>query len=97
MAQPVFKSYSQGQAVLFPASLDEKLPADSPARLVNEIVDNLDISRVIDTYKGGGSSAISKRALACRRARRHDAGGRIGDGAVEGDIGGHVAGRACDA
>ena len=63
MAQPVFKSYSQGQAVLFPASLDEKLPADSPARLVNEIVDNLDISRVIDTYKGGGSSAYHPRIM----------------------------------
>ena len=29
MAKPVFKSYSQEQSALFPASLDEKLPADS--------------------------------------------------------------------
>lgn len=63
MAKPTFKSYSQGQIVLFPASLDEKLPADSPARLVNQIVDNLDISRVIDTYKGGGSSAYHPRMM----------------------------------
>jgi hypothetical protein len=28
MSKPVFKSYSQGQAVLFPASLDEKLPTN---------------------------------------------------------------------
>lgn len=63
MAKPVFKSYSQGQISLFPASLDEKLPADSPARLVNQIVDGLDISRIIDTYKGGGSSAYHPRMM----------------------------------
>lgn len=63
MAKPVFKSYIQGQSVLFPASLDEKLPADSPARLINHIVDNLDISRVIDTYKFGGRSAYHPRMM----------------------------------
>ncbi|WP_436415506.1 IS1182 family transposase [Petrimonas sp.] len=63
MAKPTFKSYSQGQVVLFPASLDEKLPADSPARLVSQMVDGLDISSVIDTYKGGGSSAYHPRMM----------------------------------
>ena len=63
MAKPVFKSYNQGQIALFPASLDEKLRADSPARLVNQIVDGLDISRVIDTCKGGGSSACHPRMM----------------------------------
>ncbi|HBG41862.1 MAG TPA: IS5/IS1182 family transposase, partial [Porphyromonadaceae bacterium] len=63
MARPVFKSYLQGQSVLFPASLDEKLPPDSPARLINDIVDNLDISRVIDTYKFGGRSAYHPRMM----------------------------------
>lgn len=62
MAKPVFKSYSQGQSVLFPASLDEKLP-DSPARLINHIVDSLDISRVIDSYKFGGRSAYHPRMM----------------------------------
>ncbi|MDR0765683.1 MAG: transposase, partial [Odoribacteraceae bacterium] len=63
MSKPVFKSYSQGQLVLFPASLDEKLPADSPARLINHIVDSLDISRVIDTYKFGGRRAYHPRMM----------------------------------
>lgn len=63
MAKPVFKEYNQGQVVLFPPSLDEKLPADSPARLVSQIIDNLDISRVVDTYKGGGSSAYHPRMM----------------------------------
>jgi hypothetical protein len=29
--------------------LDEKVPQDSPAQLVNQIVDNLDIAQIIDT------------------------------------------------
>ncbi|MDR2129637.1 MAG: transposase, partial [Odoribacteraceae bacterium] len=63
MSKPVFKSYSQGQAVLFPASLEEKLPEDSPARLINHVVDSLDISRVIDTYRGGGTSSYHPRMM----------------------------------
>ncbi len=43
--------------------MDEKLPADSPTCLVSQIVDNLDISRVIDTYKGGGSSGYHPRMM----------------------------------
>lgn len=63
MSRVVFKSNEQGQIVLFPASLDEKVPQDSPARLVNQIVDNLDIAQIIDTYKGGGTSAYHPRMM----------------------------------
>ena len=42
MAKIVFKTYTQGQISLFPASLDEKIPSDSPVRLINQIVDNPD-------------------------------------------------------
>ena len=57
MAKAIFKSYNQGQISLFPASLDEKIPQNSPVRTINQIVDNLDITKVLDTYKGGGTSA----------------------------------------
>jgi transposase len=57
--RPVFKDYSQGQITLFPASLNDRIPQDSPVRLVNEIVDKLDISNIIKTYKGGGASSYS--------------------------------------
>jgi transposase len=63
MSRAVFKSNEQGQVVLFPAGLDEKVPQDSPARLVNQIVDNLDIAEIIDTYKGGGTSAYHPRMM----------------------------------
>jgi transposase len=61
--KPVFKECNQGQTTLFPVSLDSKISQDSPVRLVNQIIDNLDISRVIDTYKGGGTSAYPPRAM----------------------------------
>lgn len=63
MAKVLFKSYSQGQISLFPASLDEKIPQSSPVRIINKIVDNLDISKVIDTYKGGGTTAYHPRMM----------------------------------
>jgi len=55
MSKVVFKPHHQGQSCLFPINLDEKIPSNSPVRLVNQIVDDLDISKVIATYKGGGS------------------------------------------
>lgn len=63
MSKKSFKAYNQGQTYLFPQSLDEKLPADSPARLLNQIFDNLDITKVIDTYKGGGTSSYHPRMM----------------------------------
>jgi transposase len=53
----------QGQTVLFPASLDEKISVDAPVRLINQIVDSLDISEIIDTYKGGGTSSYHPRSM----------------------------------
>jgi transposase len=63
MRRPIFKQYNQGLDCLFPMRLDEKIPADSPARLVSQIVDKLDISRVIDTYKGGGTTSYHPRMM----------------------------------
>lgn len=63
MVRKVFKSYDQGQTTLFPASLDEKVSQNSPVRTINQIVDNLDISKVFDTYKGGGTSAYHPRMM----------------------------------
>jgi Transposase and inactivated derivatives len=63
MAKVVFKSYNQGQVSLFPSSLEEKVPQDSPARLINQIVDNLDLSKVLKTYKGGGTSSYHPRMM----------------------------------
>ena len=63
MIKAVFKQYNQGQVCLFPMSLDDKIPLDAPVRLVNQIVDNLDISKVFDTYRGGGTSSYHPRMM----------------------------------
>ena len=43
--------------VLFPSRLDENIASDAPVRLVNRIVDDLDISPLLSTYNGGGCPA----------------------------------------
>jgi transposase len=63
MPKKSFKQYNQGQDCLFPRSPDEMILADSPARLVSQIVDNLDIMKVIDTYTGGGTSSYHPRMM----------------------------------
>jgi len=63
MPKAVFKQYSQGQICMFPRSLDEKIPENAPVRLVNQIVENLDISEITNSYKGGGSSSYNPRMM----------------------------------
>ena len=58
-----FKEYSQGMDSLFPSRLDENISSDAPVRLVNQIVDELDISPLLSTYKGGGCPAYYPRML----------------------------------
>jgi len=59
----VIKEYMQGQQVLFPESLDTYIPDDAPVRLVSQIVDKLDLTQVMKSYKGGGASSYSPRML----------------------------------
>lgn len=61
--QPVFKPYNQGQVELFPQRLDEYIGENDPVRLVSQVVDQLDLGVVIDSYKGGGTSSFSPRMM----------------------------------
>lgn len=63
MAKISWKPYNQGQGVLFPVSIDSKIPDDHPVRLVNHIVDELDLSDIDFGYKGGGNSSYHPRML----------------------------------
>jgi len=84
MKKPVFKSNLQGQISLFPARLDQNIPENAPVRLVNQIVDKLDISAIEKTYKGGGTSSYHPRMMlkvlfyaymnniySCRKIEKH--------------------------
>jgi len=61
--QPVFKPYNQGQGELFPQRLDEYIGENDPVRLVSQVVDQLDLGAVIESYKGGGTSSFSPRMM----------------------------------
>jgi transposase len=63
MSKPVFKSNFQGQISLFPARLDQNIAECSPVRLINQIVDKLDITAIEKTYAGGGTSSYHPRMM----------------------------------
>ena len=62
-----FKSYNTGIVSIFPIDLDAKIPEMSPVRLINSIVDGLNLDDVLGTYKGGGTTAYMNSVYSCRR------------------------------
>ena len=59
----VFKRYDQAQQMLLPPSYDDLVPGNHPVRVVNEVVERLDISGLERSYKGGGTSSYHPRML----------------------------------
>jgi len=53
----IFKEYSQSQVFLLPPSLDEFVPENHEARIVNDVVDSMDLSPLLTKYEGGGAPA----------------------------------------
>jgi len=53
----IFKEYSQSQGFLLPPSLDEFVPEDHEARIINEVVDTIDLWPLLAKYEGGGAPA----------------------------------------
>ena len=58
-----FKHYSQGQVMLLPPSLEEMIDVNHPVRIVNKVIDQIEIDPVIDKYKGGRTSSYHPRML----------------------------------
>src|SRR5947207_964591 len=59
----VFKAYTQHQAMLLPPSLDELIAADHPVRVVNRVLDKIDIDPLLKKYTGGGAGSFHPRML----------------------------------
>lgn len=59
----VFKQYSPSQNLLLPPSLDELIAPNHLVRIVNEVVDKMDIHLIINSYEGGGTSAYHPRMM----------------------------------
>ena len=58
-----FKEIHQGQTILFPQNLDEMIPDNDIVRVINSIVNELDISTLLKKYKGGGTTSYHPRMM----------------------------------
>lgn len=63
MAKVVFKNQTGNAPELFPINIFDKIPDHHPVRLVDAVVNSLDISDIIKLYKGGGTSAYHPRMM----------------------------------
>jgi transposase len=58
-SKAVFKKYEQNQMMLLPPSLEEMIEEKHMVRVVNEMIDKLNLQPLIETYKGGGTSSYN--------------------------------------
>lgn len=63
MAKIAFKSDNQKQSLLLPPSLDELIPLTHSVRVVNAMIDRLDVDAILRTYRGGGNSCFHPRQM----------------------------------
>lgn len=61
--RPVFKPYQQRQLLAIPPTLDELVPAAHPARVVNDVIDRLDLEPLLKAYHIRGSSSYHPQML----------------------------------
>lgn len=62
-AKQVWKTNGQDQLSLLPPSYDDFVPENHPVRVVNEIINQIDLRSIESTYKGGGTSSYHPRDL----------------------------------
>lgn len=54
---PVFKTYLQNQTLLLPPSLEELIAPHHPVRVVNEVINKINLEPLWAAYMGGGCSS----------------------------------------
>lgn len=59
----VFKSNLQHQGMLLPPDLSELIAKNHPVRVVDEVLEKIDITELLRTYKPGGTSSYHPRML----------------------------------
>lgn len=59
----VFKDYNINQILLLPPSLEELIAPNHPVRVVNQVVDNLNLDPILAKYEGGGCPAYHPRLM----------------------------------
>jgi transposase len=63
MSKAIFKSTNQNQPSLFPFNFDALIDKNHPVRLIDKVIDKLDVTKIINSYKGGGTSSYHPRML----------------------------------
>jgi transposase len=63
MTQAKFKTYTRNQLQLIPQSWEEKIPQGHPVRIVDAVIDQLNLSDLYRSYKGGGTSSHHPKML----------------------------------
>lgn len=59
----VFKQYNPEQDVLFPQSISALIPKNHPVRTLSNIIDQLDLSSIYNSYAGGGASIYDPKMM----------------------------------
>ena len=63
MAKLAIKFDNRKQNLLLPPTLDELVPENHMVRVVDAVIDRLDISDILSTYRGGGNSAFNPKMM----------------------------------
>lgn len=63
MAKVTFKPYEQNQMMLLPPSLEELISSNHPVRIVNQVIEKINIKPLLKLYKGGGSSSYNAKMM----------------------------------
>lgn len=59
----VFKNNLQNQGMLLPPDINDLIAANHPVRVVNEVLEKVDITELLRQYKPGGTSSYHPRML----------------------------------
>lgn len=59
----IFKTYQMGQMMLLPPNLEEMIPEKHLVRVINDLIEQIDIDPIMQQYKGGGTSSYHPRMM----------------------------------
>jgi transposase len=59
----LFKNYTPNQILLLPPSIEEMIEANHPVRVVNQVIDSINLDPLLKKYKSGGASSYHPRMM----------------------------------
>jgi transposase len=62
-SKPVFKPYVMGQPSLLPPDIEELIPAEHLVRVIEQTIEKIDLSVLLERYKGGGTSSYHPKMM----------------------------------